>query len=112
MLGYGEISLGEKEYAVQIKKRLERSAINRLIRKQLTAYYLCPAFLAALISGKMILQVSEIFVRETGVPTMAGMYFAVSMALFFGIYLMYFLVTYIGFKRNVEGKQTVRGPGA
>lgn len=95
-------------YDVLSKLGLERSGINRLIRKQLTAYYLCPAFLAALISGKMILQVSEIFVRETGVPTLAGMYFAVSMALFFGIYLMYFLVTYIGFKQNVEGKQTVR----
>lgn len=91
-------------YDVLAKLGLERTEINRLILKQLTAYYLCPALLAVIISGKMILQVSEIFVRETGVPTSAGMYFVASIALFFGIYLVYFIVTYIGFKRNVEGK--------
>ncbi|MDD6069894.1 MAG: ABC transporter permease, partial [Clostridiales bacterium] len=91
-------------YDVLAKLGVERTEINRLILKQLTAYYLCPALLAIIISGKMILQVSEIFVRETGVPTSAGMYFVASIALFFGIYLVYFIVTYIGFKRNVEGK--------
>lgn len=91
-------------YDVLTKLGLERTEVNRLILMQLTAYYLCPALLAIIISGKMILQVSEIFVKETGVPTSAGMYFVASIALFFGIYLVYFIVTYIGFKRNVEGK--------
>lgn len=89
-------------YDVLAKLGLERAQINRLILKQLTGYYLCPALLAVVISGKMILQVSGIFVRETGVPTMAGAYFAASIAMFLGIYLVYFVVTYIGFKRNVS----------
>jgi len=29
-------------------------------------------------------------------------YFAVSFGLFFGIYVLYFVATYVGFKRNVE----------
>ena len=89
-------------YDVLAKLGLGRSQISRLILKQLTGFYLCPALLAIIISGKMILQVSGIFVRETGVSTMAGTYFAASIALFFGIYFVYFVVTYIGFKRNVE----------
>lgn len=75
---------------------------NRLILKQLAAYYLCPAILAIIISGKMILFVSKRFVAMTGVPALAGEFCAKSILLFFGIYLVYFTVTYIGFKRNVE----------
>lgn len=52
----------------------------------------------------MILFVSKQFVIETGVPVFAGIFFLKSIALFFGIYLVYFVVTYVGFKRNVEEK--------
>lgn len=89
-------------YDVLSKLGLERSQIHLLIGKQLAAYYLCPAILAIVISGKMILTVSWLFVFNTGVPTAVGGFFARSILLFFGIYLVYFAVTYIGFVRNVE----------
>lgn len=89
-------------YDVLAKLGLGQSRIRLLILKQLAAYYLCPAVLAIIISGKMILFMSKGFVVLTGVPASAGGFFARSIALFFGIYLVYFAVTYIGFKRNVE----------
>lgn len=89
-------------YDVLAKLGLGQSRIRLLILKQLAAYYLCPAVLAIIISGKMILFMSKGFVLLTGVPASAGGFFARSIALFFGIYLVYFAVTYIGFKRNVE----------
>ncbi len=91
-------------YDVLAKLGLERNQIRRMILKQLAAYYLCPALFAMVISGKMILFVSKQFVIETGVPVFAGIFFLKSIALFFGIYLVYFVVTYVGFKRNVEEK--------
>lgn len=91
-------------YDVLAKLGLDRRQIRRLILKQLAAYYLCPALLAMIISGKMILFVSSCFVDMTGVPAAAGRFFLESIALFFGIYLVYFIVTYVGFYRNVEEK--------
>lgn len=89
-------------YDVLTKLGLERREIHGLILKQLAAYYLCPALLAIVISGKMILSMSRGFVVLTGVPAFPGSFFIKSIALFFGIYLVYYGVTYIGFRRNVE----------
>lgn len=90
-------------YDVLLKLGMDRGARSRLIFKQLAAYYLCPALLAILISGKMILFMSGQFVEMTGVPAGSGRFFLQSILLFFGIYLVYFAVTYVGFWRNVEG---------
>ncbi len=89
-------------YGLLAKLGLEQAQIQRLVRRQLAAYYLCPALLAIVISGKMILFVSRQFVIATGVPTMPGGFFLRSILLFFGIYLVYFVVTYVGFLRNVQ----------
>ncbi len=91
-------------YDVLAKLGLGRAQIRGLILKQIAAYYLCPALLAMIISGKMILFVSNAFVAATGVPVAASRFFLESIALFFGIYLVYFIVTYVGFKRNIEEK--------
>ena len=74
----------------------------KAILKQLAAYYLCPAAFAAVIGGTIAVFVGENFNFYTGAHTAGWMYFFVAMALFFGIYAVYFAVTYIGFKRNVE----------
>lgn len=91
-------------YDVLTKLGLNRRQLRGLILRQMAAYYLCPAILAIIISGKMILAVSNGFVDMTGVPTAPGGFFLKSIALFFGIYLVYFTVTYVGFQRNVEEK--------
>lgn len=92
-------------YDVLAKLGLKGNQINSLILKQLAAYYLCPSLLAVVISGKMILFASERFVAMTGVPATPVRFFAGSIFLFFGIYVVYFAVTYVSFKRNVEEKR-------
>ena len=87
-------------YEVLSRLGLTRAAMERLIFKQLAAYYLCPALLAVVISGRMILFASDSFIMMTGVPTSVGGFFGKSVALFFGIYLVYFVVTYVEFRRN------------
>ena len=89
-------------YDVLSKLGLKESEIHSLIFRQLTAYYLCPALLAILISGKMVLFAGERFVMMTGVPVSSGSFFLKSITLFFGIYLVYFALTYVSFTRNVR----------
>lgn len=91
-----------QRYDVLKKLGLRKGKIGRIILKQLSMYYLCPVLLAIVISGKMIFYLSRLFVRETGVPSAPAIYFGKSILLFLGIYLVYFIVTYIGFRRNVE----------
>ena len=88
-------------YDILSKLGLKESEIHSLILKQLAACYLCPALLAILISGKMMLFVGKRFVMATGVPVSSASFFLQSAALFFGIYLVYFTVTFISFCRNV-----------
>lgn len=105
VLSVQQLSDSEKyklRYGLLAKLGLGQPQIQRLVRRQLAAYYLCPAILAIAISGKMILFVSKQFVMATGVPTAPGGFFLRSILLFFGIYLVYFIVTYVGFLRNVQ----------
>ncbi|MDO4602049.1 MAG: FtsX-like permease family protein [Eubacteriales bacterium] len=89
-------------YDVLEKMGLKQKEICKIIRIQLAAYYLCPALLAIVISGKLILTFSNFFVRATGVTTsFPGIYFGKSIVLFMGIYIVYYIVTYVVFKRNV-----------
>lgn len=105
VLSVQQLSDSEKykfRYDVLSKLGLGQRAVRGLILKQLAAYYLCPAILAIIISGRMILFLSGQFVKMTGVPVFPGVFFGRSILLFFGIYLVYFAVTYISFRRNVE----------
>lgn len=88
-------------YDILSKLGINESGIHRLVLKQLAAYYLCPALVAVLISGKLMLFAGKRFVTATGVPVSSGSFFLKSTALFFGIYLVYFTVTYISFCRNI-----------
>lgn len=87
-------------YDVLKKLGLNSAQIGRLIFLQLAAYYLCPAVLAVAISS-MVLSVSRIFVRTTGVAVAHGIFFLQGIGLFFGVYIVYFVLTYVGFRRNV-----------
>ncbi len=89
-------------YAVLGKLGMNRREIGRVILKQLAAYYLCPVFLACVIGGSVSVFMSGKFIFYTGIHTAVINYFGLSFLLFFGIYVLYFITTYVSFKRNVE----------
>lgn len=76
--------------------------IAGLVWKQLVLFYLCPALFAGVISGIIAGYVGGIFNYYSGVQTPAWLYFGISFLLFFGVYSIYFVVTYVGFLRNLE----------
>ena len=89
-------------YGVLGKLGLSRREVAGVIRRQLMAYYLCPALFAAAIAGIIALFISRKFIFYTGVETGVFQYFGISFLLFFGNYVLYFLTTYVQFRQNVE----------
>ena len=89
-------------YRVLFQIGYSRREIRRMILKQLAGYYLCPACVSLAISGLVCVYVGGKFDFYTGVRAAPATYFLISSVLFFGIYLVYFIITYIGFCRNVE----------
>ncbi len=78
--------------------------IAGLVWKQLVLFYLCPALFAAVISGIIAGYVGGNFNFYVGVKAPAWLYFGISFLLFFGVYSIYFVVTYVGFMRNLEAE--------
>lgn len=90
-------------YGVLKKLGLSRRQTAAVIRRQLALFYLCPALLAAVISGIIAGYVGRNFNFYTGIHASMFRYFGISFALFFGIFLIYYIAAYVGFVQNVEG---------
>ncbi len=89
-------------YGVLRKLGLSRRETAAVIRRQLALFYLCPALLAAAVSGIIAGYVGRNFIFYTGIHASMFRYFGISFALFFGIFLIYYIAAYVGFLRNTE----------
>lgn len=96
-------------YHVLKKIGYNKKQVTHMIRQQLTSYYLCPIFLSVLLSGICSVYMSSRFIFYSGVSTSSFQYFGISLLIFVGIYLLYYLTTYIGFTRNVNSDNLMKG---
>lgn len=87
-------------YQVLHQIGLSRRELSGVIGKQLTCFYLCPILFAAVISGTIAIYLGSKFNFYTGTHTAAAGYFGIAFLLFLAVYLIYFTVTYVGFRRN------------
>lgn len=92
-------------YSVLRKLGMNRREIDFLIWKQLICYFLCPVFLAVIIGGSVSVFMSGKFIFYTGIRSAVFSYFGLSFLLFFGIYVVYFITTYVSFRRNVGAEE-------
>ncbi len=60
------------------------------------------ARIAAVISAVIVVYAGDQFVRYTGAEGNGFFYFGASLLVALSVYLLYFLATYMGFKRNVN----------
>lgn len=88
-------------YSVLRKMGMSEHEIDRIILKQLFLYYLCPVLAAVAVSAVAAMYASERFIFYTGVETSTFYYYGLSLLVFVGVYLIYFAMTYVSFKRNV-----------
>lgn len=89
-------------YSVLKKLGMNKQEISTVILKQLVCFYLCPVILASVIGGSVSVFMSGKFIFYTGIKSALINYFGLSFLLFFGIYALYFIATYVSFRRNVE----------
>ena len=75
---------------------------DALIWKQLLIYFGCPLLLPVLISMVISFKLNQVLLTGTQIQTGNYMFFGVALALFLLVYSIYFSVTYLCFKRNVE----------
>lgn len=76
--------------------------MDRLIFRQLALFYLIPAVAAMVISSVIVIYAGNAFVKMTGAYGNGLYYFAISLLISAGVYIIYFLATYIRFKNNVQ----------
>ena len=74
----------------------------KLIWKQLLIYFGCPIVIPVLISMLISFKLNQLMLTGTQVQTGNYLFFGVALALFLLVYSVYFSVTYLCFKRNVE----------
>lgn len=104
VLAVQQLSDSEKykyRYSLLRKLGMKEKELNRVILKQLFLYYLCPFAASCLISAGIVLYDSREFTSLVSSSAPAWSYFGISVLLFGGIYLVYFIATYVEFKRNI-----------
>ncbi len=75
---------------------------DNLIWKQLLIYFGCPLLLPVLISMVLSFKLNQVLLTGTQIQTGNYLFFGVALELFLLVYSIYFSVTYLCFKRNVE----------
>lgn len=83
---------------------MNKKKINQVVLKQLNVYYLCPYLISIVVSMFIGLFASERFVYYTDVQAGTFQYYLLAVVVFTVLYLVYFVVTYVGFSRNIEKK--------
>lgn len=91
-------------YDVLSKLGLNDREMDRIILRQLFSFYLAPVLVSVMLSAVTAVFAGNQFVRYTGAEGNGLYYFGISLLVFIGVYLIYFGVTYIGFKRNIHFK--------
>ena len=89
-------------YDVLRKMGVSDKGLTKIVRRQLSLYYLVPMAVSLFLSAFIGIFAGERFTFYTGAAASSLSYFTISALVFMGIYLLYFIATYLGFKRNVE----------
>lgn len=91
-------------YDILKKLGMDKKETNKVVLRQLGVYYACPYLISILLSMFIGMFASERFVYYTGVKAMNVQYYILAVAVFSVIYAAYFVVSYVGFIRNLERK--------
>lgn len=88
-------------YSILKQLGLSRKETDRVVLKQLGVYYLCPFVISIVLSMFIGLFASERFVYYTGIQAGIFWYYLLAVFVFAVLYAIYFIVTYVGFLRNI-----------
>ena len=89
-------------YRVLSKLGVRDEVLNKTIFKQLFVFFIFPIFYPLIISFVTVTSLNKIFNIVLTTDTIYLLYYFINVFIFVLIYAIYFLVTYFGFKRNIE----------
>jgi len=83
---------------------MSKRETEKVVLKQLAVYYLCPYIVSIILSMFIGMFASERFVYYTGIRASNFQYYILALLVFSVVYVVYFIVSYVGFIRNLESK--------
>ena len=83
---------------------MNKRETEKVVLKQLAVYYLCPYIISIILSMFIGMFASERFVYFTGIRAGSFRYYILALLVFSVVYAAYFIVSYVGFIRNLESK--------
>lgn len=89
-------------YSILSKLGLSKKELERTVLKQLATYYFCPFIIAVILSSVMAVNMSQAVVRSAGMSGTGITYFAQVVLVFSVIYVLYFIITYREFQKNIN----------
>jgi putative ABC transport system permease protein len=94
----------EYHYRYTVLKRLgyRQSDCYQLIRKQLLLFFSFPLLIPCIVSFKTLHSMNKIFQIALMSSKEYLNYFWINLLLFLSIYILYFIATYFGYKKNIE----------
>ncbi len=88
-------------YQVLNKLGVDEISLTKTIRKQLLWFFIFPIIIPIIVSFCTITSMNRIFKIALSTNTVYLTYFFGSLLVFFIIYMIYFIATYFGFKKNI-----------
>lgn len=89
-------------YRILSQLGVAEKEMNVLILKQLLTYFCFPLVLPTIMSILATLSVHRIFAPVMQHPWFVWLYILISLSFFFLLYLLYFILTYVSFRKNVR----------
>jgi hypothetical protein len=89
-------------YRVLHNMGVDKDARAKLILKQLLIYFGCPIIIPILVSLVISYKLNNILMTGTQIQKSNYIFFIIALGLFMLVYSIYFSVTYLCFKKNVE----------
>ncbi|MFD3157312.1 ABC transporter permease [Haloimpatiens sp. FM7330] len=84
-----QLGLGEKER-------------NRVVFKQLLIYFMFPIIIPIMVSFTISMKLNQQLLRGTQLEATTFNFYGATLILFLVVYCIYFVATYVGFKRNIS----------
>jgi len=91
-------------YEILKQLGMSKRETEKVVLKQLAVYYLCPYIVSIILSMFIGMFASERFVYYTGIRASNFQYYILALLVFSVVYAVYFIVSYVGFIRNLESK--------
>jgi len=91
-------------YEILKQLGMNKRETEKVVLKQLAVYYLCPYIISIILSIFIGMFASERFVYFTGIKAANFQYYILALLVFSVVYAAYFIVSYVGFIRNLESK--------